>query len=300
MAHLGTIGTATASTSVDSLAITLTAGAPVGATVLVGLAWESAAGTVPTIASVVDSRGNTYTTTPDVSADAGTTVAVAVLRARVTGELLAGDTITVTISGETRSRWAAQADAYDDVDVAPLDKTASNTPGSDSALSSGVTSATSQAYELVYALFGFGGGRTVTLDPGWTGGPKVESSAGSGDRGLQVIHKYVTAVGTQEGTISLSSSSTYAGAIATYTATPADPPVARVSQLKLEVPQAGEAPVARVSQLKLEVPQATLGRVQVSQLRLTVPTAAGQAPYTGLKSKTAGQFWNSEIWAAGD
>lgn len=300
MAHLGTIGTATASTSVSSFAITLTAGAPVGATVLVGIAWESAAGTVPTIASVTDSRGNTYTTTPDIAADAGTTVAVAVLRARVTTELLTGDAITVTIAAETRSRWAAQADAFDDVDAAPLDKTATNTPGSASALSSGVTAATVQAYELVYAVFGFGGGRTVTLNPGWTGGPKVESSAGSGDRGLQVIHKYVSAVGTQEGTIGLSSASTYAGAIATYTATPADPPVARVSQLKLEIPQAGEALVARVSQLKLTVPQATLGKVQVSQLRLTVPSAPGQAPYTGLKAKTAGQFWNSEIWAAGD
>lgn len=295
MTHLGTLGTNTASTSVDNLAITLTGGAPVGSTVLVGLAWESAAGTVPTISSAVDSRGNTYTTTPDTSANAGTTVAVAVLRARVTTELLASDTITVTISGETRSRWAMQADAFDDVDASPLDKTASNTPGSASALSSGVTAATIQAYELVYAVFGFGSGRTVTLDPGWTGGPKVESSAGSGDRGLQVIHKYVSSVGTQEGTISLSSSSTYAGAVATYTATSLAPPEARISQVKLEAPLAEDALLAKVSQVAFETPQGTIGEVRVSRASLTVPSKAGQPPYSGVKAARAGDLWDATI-----
>ncbi|HWB35991.1 MAG TPA: hypothetical protein VHA75_08200 [Rugosimonospora sp.] len=248
---------------------------------------------------MVDTGGNTWTITPDVSANAGTTVAVAVLRARITTALDTGDTITVTISGDARGRWAMQADAFDDLDASPLDKTASNTPGSSASLSSGVTAATAQATELVYALFGFGANRTPTIPGGWTGGTKVETSAGSGDRGLQVIHKYVTSVGTQEGTLTLSSGSTYAGAIATYTYTPTDPPVAQVSQLKLTVPQAGEARVARVAQLKFTVPRGVLGTVQVSQLKLRVPTAAGQAPYTGLKAMVDGKLRNAEIWAAG-
>lgn len=305
MAHLGTLGTKTQNTSASTVAITLTAGAPVGSTVLVGIAWEAGGGTgVPTISAVTDSRSNTYSTTPDVTAGGAlnSTVAGAVLRTRVTTALQIGDTITVTISGGTRSRWAMQADAFDDVDASPLDKTATtgNSSPSSATPSTGTTAATSQARELVYAIFGFGSGRTVTVPSGWTGGPKVETSAGGTDRALQVIHKYVATVGTQEGTITLSSSSTYAAAATTYTATPADPPVARVSQLKLEVPQAGEAPMARVSQLKLTVPQGVLGRVQVSQLRLTVPSTPGQAPYTGLKAKAGGKLWNSEIWAAGD
>lgn len=305
MAHLGTIGTKTQNTGASSVSITLTAGAPVGSTVLVGIVWEAGGGAgVPAISSVSDSRSNSYSTTPDVTAGGAlnSTVAGAVLRTRVTTALQAGDSITVTVSGGTRSRWAMQADAFDDVNASPLDKTTTtgNTSPSSATPSTGTTAVTSQPRELVYCIFGFGSGRTVTVPTGWTDGPKVETSAGSTDRALQVIHKYVTATGTQEGTITLSSSSTYTAAAATYTYTPADPPVARVSQLKLEVPQAGDAPVARVSQLTLTVPQGALGRVQVSQLRLTVPAAPGQAPYTGLKAKAGGKLWNSEIWAAGD
>lgn len=295
MGHLGTLGTKTENASASSSTITLTAGAAVGSTVLVGIAWESAAGSVPTISAATDSKSNTYTTTPDVSVNAGTTVAVAVLRARLTTALVSGDTITVTVSGGSRGRWAMQADGFDDVNTSPLDKTASNAPGSSASLSTGVTSATAQAFELVYAAFGFGSGRTVTIPGGWAGGAKVETSAGSGDRALQVVHKYVSTTGTQEGTLTLSSSSTYGAGIATYKYTPTDPPVARVSQLKLEAPLPSDAPVARVSQLKLEVPAAVVGRVQVSQLRLIVPAAPGQAPYSGLKAKVGGKFWDATL-----
>ncbi|NEA22595.1 hypothetical protein [Actinomadura bangladeshensis] len=296
MAHLGTIGTKAQSASASSVAITLTAGAPVGSTVLVGIAWESAAGSVPTISAVTDTGGNSYSTTPDVSANAGTTVAVAVLRARVTTALNIGDSITVTITGGTRGRWAMQADAFDDVDASsPLDKTATSTPGSSASLSSGVTSATVQAHELVYCVFGFGSGRTVTVPVGWTGGAKVETSGGSGDRALQVIHKYVNATGTQEGTLTLSSASTYAGAIETLKFTPAEPPAARISQVKLLAPQPGDALLAKVSQVRFTVPQAVLGEVRVSQVRLKAPAKAGQPPYSGIKAARDGNLWDATI-----
>lgn len=303
MAHLGTIGTKTQSSASSGVAITLTAAAAVGSTVLVSVIWEAGGGTgVPTISAVTDFRSNTYSTTPDVTAGgaSNSTVAGAVLRTRVTTALQVGDTITVTISGGTRSRWAMQADAWDDVDASPLDKTATtgNTAPSSASLSTGTTAATAQAHELVYAIFGFGSGRTVTIPGGWTGGAKVETSAGSTDRALQVAWKYVNTTATQEGTLTLSSSSTYAAAAATFKYTPTDPPVAQVSQLKLEVPLPSDAPVAHVSQLKLEVPQAVTGVVQVSQLRLTVPAAAGMPPYSGIKAKVDGKLWNASIWAA--
>lgn len=284
MGHLGTIATGTLSTTSSSITLTLTAGAPVGATVLLGIAWDAPSpGGVPTISSVVDSRGNSWSTTPDMSVAAGTTVAVGGLRARVTTALVAGDTITVTISSAARGRWAAQADCFDDVNTSPLDKTATNAPSSSTALSTGVTAATVQATELVYCVFGFGGGRTVTIPAGWTGGPKVETSAGSGDRGLQVIHKYVSATGTQEGTLTLSTSSTYAGAIATYKSTPSGPAVARVSQVSLEVPNPGDAPLARIAQVAFEVPAAPVGAARIAQVSLEVPAAPGQRPPTGIK-----------------
>jgi hypothetical protein len=296
MAHLGTLGTKTENASASSSTITLTAGAAVGSTVLIGIAWESAAGSVPTISAATDSKSNTYTTTPDVSVNAGTTVAVAVLRARLTTALVAGDTITVTVSGGSRGRWALQADAFDDVNAStPLDKTTSNAPGSSASLSTGVTTATAQAFELVYAIFGFGSGRTVTIPGGWTGGAKVESSAGSGDRALQVIHKYVNVTGTQEGTLTLSSPSTYAAGIATYKDTPTAPPVLQVTRLRLEVPLPSNAPVLQVNSLRLEVPAAVTGKVQVTGLRLIVPSAPGQVPYSGIKAKVDGKFWDAPI-----
>lgn len=220
MGHLGTVGTATQNTSASTVSITLTAAVPAGATILVGIVWDSPTpGAVPAIASVTDTGGNAYTTTPDASINAGTTVSCAILRGRVTTPLAAGGTITVTISGGTRGRWAMQADAFDDVIASsPLDKIATNAPASNTVLSSGVTAATAQASELAIAIFGFGGGRTVTDLGGWSGGAKVETTAGSTDRGMQVIHRYVSATGPQEGTITLSTASTYVGAISTYRA----------------------------------------------------------------------------------
>src|SRR5690606_23763106 len=193
MAHLGTVGTATASSTTTSLALTLTDDVPVGATILVSIAWDAPSpGGVPTIASVVDSSGNTWTTTPDVSIDSGETVAVAVVRALVETQLDDGDTITVTIT-VARGRWAMQADAYDDTgDTSPLDETSANA-GSASSLTTGQTGETSTPYTLLYAAFGFGAGRDVTIPVGWTGGPKVETAAGSGNRALQVIHRYAAA-----------------------------------------------------------------------------------------------------------
>lgn len=223
MGHIGTLDTTIVNATSTTGVLTAAAAVPAGRTLLIGCAWESGPGALPTITSCVDSRGNTYTTTPDAGINAGTTVAVAVLRGRVTTPLQAGDTITITIS-TSRTRWALQADEFDDINTSPLDKTATTTGTGVTNLTTGTTAATAQADELVYAVFGFGQGRTVTVPGGWTAGPKVETTAGSTDRALQVAHRYVTATGTQEGTLTISTASTYAAAIATYRATPAPAP----------------------------------------------------------------------------
>jgi hypothetical protein len=301
MAHLGTVGTATASSTTNSLALTLTDDVPVGATILVSIAWDAPSpGGVPTIASVVDSSGNTWTTTPDVSIDSGETVAVAVVRALVETQLDDGDTITVTISGNARGRWAMQADAYDDiVDTSPLDETSANA-GSASSLTTGQTGETSTPHTLLYAAFGFGGGRNVTIPMGWTGGPKVETAAGSGNRALQVIHRYVAATDEYEATLGLSSSSTYAAVLAAYAYTPPVPedPVADIAQVKLEAPNPGVAPVAHISQVALDAPQGALGAVHVAQVALQTPAGEGQ-PYTGLKVARDGGWWNAGVHVLG-
>src|SRR5690606_15964673 len=204
-----------------------------------------------------------------------------------------GDTITVTID-DARGRWCMQADAFDDVVASPLDETTSN-DGSSSALSTGTTGTTSTPHQLLYAVFGFGGGRDVTVPEGWTGADKLETSAGSGNRALQVTHRYVAATGAYEATLTLSTSSTYAAAMGTYEIVPPDPE-ARLSQLRIQAPNPGEAKLARLSQLALVAPQAKIGEARLSQLRIEAPAGEGQ-PYTGLKIARDGAWWNAGVHA---
>lgn len=293
MAHLGVVGTAIQSSSEDEVTLTLDQAVPVDATILLAIAWDSPSpGGVPTISSVTDTGDNSWTTTPDASVNAGVTVAVAILRTRVTTELDQGDTITVTID-DARGRWCMQADAFDDVVASPLDETTSS-DGSSSVLSTGTTGTTSTPHQLLYAAFGFGGGRDVTVPEGWTGAGKLETSAGSGNRALQVTHRYVAATGAYEATLTLSTSSTYAAAMGTYEIDPPDPE-ARLSQLRIQAPNPGEAKLARLSQLALVAPQAKVGEARLSQLRIEAPAGEGQ-PYTGLKIARDGAWWNSGVY----
>lgn len=294
MTHISSITKVENATTATS-AVTLTAAVSAGHTLIGAVCWEASAGSLPTISSIVDSRSNTWTTTPDISVVAGTTLAVAIIRARVTTALQIGDTITITISA-TRTRWVWQIDEFDDVNAStPKDVTASSAPGSSASLVSGTTGTTAQAYELLYAAYGYGSGRTVTIPSGWSGGSQVITSAGSTDRALQTTWKYASATGTQQGTLTLSSASTYGGVIATYKATSLAPPVGRVSQVKLQVPVATAAAVGRVSQVALQVPVGSVGAARVAQVKLRVPTVAGQAPYSGIKAASGGDLVDSSL-----
>lgn len=295
MAHIRSI-TATQSSTATSVVV-LADAVDAGHTLLIGVCWEATAGTVPTISSVVDSRGNTYTTSMDASTVVGTTLAVGIIRGRIVTALQAGDTITITLSA-ARTRWCVQVDEFDDLASSPLDKTSSNAPGSSASLSTGTTAATTQPSELLYAVYGFGIGRTVTLGAGWSGGAVVETSAGSADRALQTAWKYVEETGTQQGTATLSSASTYAAVLGTYKTTAAV--TADVSQVKVEAPLPGVAPTADISQVKVEVPKAVTGTVDIAQVRLTVPTRPGQPPYSGIKAARDGNLWDATISAAVD
>lgn len=215
MTLLGT-GTVNASNTVG--AVTLAAGARVGQTVVGAIAWESSGGTIPTISSVVDSRGNTWATEVTAGGGGNTTVALAIFRTRVTTALQAGDTITVTLT-TARVRWAMQYDTFSEPLPSALDKTAqNNNPGSATSLVSGTTAATTQPYELVYAAFGMGAARSPSIPAGWSGTPSVETSAGSADRALQVIYQYTSAAGAQQAPLTLGVASTYAACVATYKA----------------------------------------------------------------------------------
>lgn len=296
MAHVSST-TKTENAATATSVLTLTAAVPAGHTLLGAICWESSAGTTPTISSIVDSRGNTWTTTPDVAIDAGTTLAVAIIRAGVTTALHVGDTITVTITA-TRTRWAWQIDEFDDLNTSPKDAAVSNAPGSSASLSTGTTGTTTQAYELLYAVYGFGSGRTVTIPSGWSGGSQVVSSAGSSDRAVQAAWKYTATTGAQQGTLTLSSASTYAGALVTYKATSLVPPVGHVSQVKLQVPQPTTPAVGRVSQVRFQAPAGAMGVLRISQVKLRAPTVQGQSPYSGIKYAHNGTLVDSSLLSA--
>lgn len=292
MAHIRST-TKTQSAAATSVAVTLTAGVPTGRTLLIAACWEAGVGTVPTISSVVDSRGNTYTT--DASVVSGTTVAVAIIRCRVTTALLSGDTITITISA-SRSRWALQVDEFDDLIVSPLDKTATTAGASSTAMVTGTTAATTQASELLYAVYGLGVGRAVTLGSGWSGGPVLESTAGTSDRAVQAAWQYTSDAGTKQGTATLSTASTYAGALGTYKTT--EPPTARISQVTMRAPLSSAGLVAHISQVAMVVPRGVTGEARISQVSMVVPSLAGQRAYSGIKSASGGSLWDAPISAA--
>ena len=296
MAHISSI-TKTQNSSAAAVTITLTAAIAAGHTLVGGICWEAAAGSVPTISSVVDSRGNTWTTTPDDSVVAGTTLAVAIIRARATTALQVGDTITITISA-ARSKWAIQLDEFDDIDASsPKDVTAHNAPGSSTSMVSGTTATTAQASELLYAAFGLGTGRTITIPGDWSGGASVETTGGT-DRALQTIWKYQSSAAAQSVTVTIGTASTYGGVIAAYKATSLAPAVGRVSQVKLQVPQPTAPAVGRISQVHLAVPVGATGVVRVAQVKLRVPTKTGQASYSGIKYATGGTVVDSAISTA--
>lgn len=215
--HRGRLGTNTVTSSSNSGTVTSGMAVPAGWTVIGGITWSQDSTSIPTVSSATDSSGNTYTV--DTSAGTGGgTASCAILRGRVTTPLSAGSTITVTTS-TNRLRWCLQFDAFDDVLLSPLDRTAVNhTPGSSSSLVTGTTSTTSQPNELLVACFGFGlgGGAVATLGTDWSGSAQVSTSVGSTDRALQLGRRYVAAADAYAGSASLSVAADYSACIATY------------------------------------------------------------------------------------
>lgn len=225
MGHVRTAGSAFVNAAATVGTIPIPNAVTVGHTIVGGVVWESAASAVPTITSIVDSRGNTYASVAAINN--GATVSQIIFYGTMTTALQAGDSITVTI-GSSRSRWALVVDQFDDLTTSPLDRSATNAPAASASLASGTTAATTAANELVYCVFGFGQGRTTTIPSGWSGGSIVESTAASANRALQATWRYVTATGTQAGTLTISSSSTYTGNIATFKAGSPPPPTSAI------------------------------------------------------------------------
>lgn len=200
--------------------LTLANAVPVGHTIVVTVGWTNDSAVIPTISSVVDTRGNTW----EVASTSGTGSATGsslIARATLTTAMQSTDTITVTI-GAARIRWVLEANEFDDVLPAAVDRVAANhAPANSATPSVGPTAlATQQPYELVVGaiVFGRGTGATSSVDPGWEGGAMVTTAAGSSDRALQTVWRYVTTTGTQSAQCTLSLSAGYTASLATFRA----------------------------------------------------------------------------------
>jgi hypothetical protein len=225
MGFIGTVATAisdsagTPSTNINTATVTLTLNTTiaVGQT-LIGTIVNDNNATVATFSFDDTTHANSYTT--DVTkVDAGNnTVIVTIFSCRVTTQLNSGNTITITSTGTPspvqRARWAVSVQAYDNILNPRLDKFTSNA-ATGAAVSSGATATTTAANELVYGAFA-SGVRTFTAGSGFTAVTTLNTLAGSTERCLNAEWKYVTATAAQTATGTLSSSSVYAGAIATY------------------------------------------------------------------------------------
>lgn len=214
MAYIGTIGTATATSTTASVPVTTTSAVSVGTTLVGTLALEAGSGALPTL-TVSDTHGNTYTV--DKQIINATNISVSVFSCRVTTAINSGDTITLSASNGTRIRWAITIQAYDDILNPRIDQTASAI-GTTASPNAGTTATTTNANELIYAGFGWtaGSNQTFTAGSGYTASTQVNASPGSANRSGISEWKYVTLTGTQNPTGTLSASSSWAGATVTY------------------------------------------------------------------------------------
>lgn len=167
------------------------------------------------IASVSDSRGNTYSVDANFLGAAGSSMAFGVASGYVATALVSGDRITVTFQGTTgySNRWGV-AYEFAGLAVAPKDVTASAS-GYGTKLSTGLTTPTTAQSELVLGSFD-----VQATSPGFTAGAGFQalttSVGNTAGQALVSEFKVVSAAGQQQATATLSANRSWQGTVVTY------------------------------------------------------------------------------------
>lgn len=220
MSYLGVVASGILTTNQTSQVLTVATAVAAGGTVIGAVVWDSADNSIPTVSSIVDSRGNSYVTDDQVAG--GTTVALVQFRGRITNALEVGDTITITIT-PGHYRWATKVLGYDDVlqamALSPLDVHTNNPAVNSTSMYSGQVTV-SQDRVLLVTSHGLGINRTFTAPGGWTETTSVETNAGSSDRAVKMLFRYTTVSGAYSETTTISPTGTNAGIIAAYKVIP--------------------------------------------------------------------------------
>jgi hypothetical protein len=205
-----------------------------GHTLLVGVSVETSLG-APSM-SATDSKGNTYTL--NSTANNGTTAGVALLSGYISTPLTTSDTLTLT-SAISHNRWAASVSEFDNIIQNGFDVQASAT-GHSTLLASGATVATQNTYEVIYGAFGFArsSSQIFTAGSNYALATQVNTAAGSSERSLATEYRYFSTSSTFNATGTVTATSTWTAAVATFTATSLGnlPPTAVVGSDQSVVP----------------------------------------------------------------
>jgi hypothetical protein len=188
-------------------------GVAVGNTIIVMFAMNPAtSGTV----SVIDSRGNGYTSNAD-SGTGGTTRTL-IFSASVNTALKTNDTITVTCPSVTYKAVSIYS-VSGLASASVVDKTHTGT-GSSTSPSSGATSTTTQASELLIGAIGgaYHASTTFTAGTGFTALTSALADSGSSSSSVTIQPEYelVSATGAYSATGTLSTSRGWSAAIVTF------------------------------------------------------------------------------------
>ena len=194
-----------------------------GNTLIITIALNFSNGEDLNIPTATDSQGNTYNTDIDVFPD-GTAARLAIISANITTPLTNGDTITVTHAPSAASTMSVQ-EVSGLLSSGALDQTASSSGASLSA-SSGSTTTTSQANELVFGAILVKGPVTETFTEESTytliGRDGTEGAAASSNRTINPVYKIVSSTDTYSADGTLGTTSTWIAAVATYKLAPAN------------------------------------------------------------------------------
>jgi uncharacterized repeat protein (TIGR02543 family) len=226
ISYIGNIGTAQSKTAGTSLAVTTNAAVAAGDDILVTFAADPAA----TVSSVSDSAGNTYNNVVDITNSGN--VRTIILAAYNVTALPSGSTITINHASVT-ARSAVVSVFRGLADSAVLDRTHTNTGAGSTAPTSGATSTTTQADELLIGAVGLEGPNydapSIWVNS-FTYGPRLGTTfgtcTGGGDTDITVQLGWRIVGGTgayTAQTVSLNTSRDWAAAIATFKAGAAVP-----------------------------------------------------------------------------
>ncbi len=178
----------------NSINVTVpTGGVPIGHFLVVGIG--AAVNTNYPNWLVTDTRSNSWTNEhmiPLTGSFGGATL----YTCKVTTALLAGDTITVSSSSGSVQRLAVGVEEFDD-NVNAFDTKAVNEDTSTTTVVTSGSFTTSHANELlVTVLYFVNQARVLTPSAGWTPGTKIVTTAGSGNRAVQLLWRSVSSTGS--------------------------------------------------------------------------------------------------------